>query len=332
MPKVSIITPCYNAEKFVGRTIESVRAQTFEDWEHIVVDDGSTDGSHHVVEASIQVDPRLRIVRQANGGLCSARNAGYKAAARDSEYLYFLDADDCIEPTMLDVMVRHMDEHPGVGIATCNYIYIDEEDRPLATTYLSRYLPTRFGIRELSPEHYHTPFVSLFFGAPIMASLSVLRRSVYEQTPGWDEAFGMHMEDADLFLHFALKSEIHLLPHKLYRYRRHSNQSTADTEKFDRQVNKLYAKWLNMPGLTSEERKLVRTAWRVREGRLIPWMGFQAGNRHLRRGELKAAARFYVGAVKRYTRSFLPLPTRPPRSLPSFSGSQGSAEAPSFRA
>ena len=101
MVKVSIITPCYNAEKFIGKAIESVRAQTFTDWEHIIVDDGSTDNSAEIIASYTEIEPRLKLIRQSNNGMCMTRNNGFKFCSEQSQYLLFFDADDCLEPQML---------------------------------------------------------------------------------------------------------------------------------------------------------------------------------------------------------------------------------------
>jgi GT2 family glycosyltransferase len=161
-------------------------------------------------------------------------------------------------------------------------------------------------VRALPPDWAETPFVSIFALAGIVPSLVVMRRSVYAQTPGWDETFGQHYEDTDLFLHLALRARVRYVPEPLVRHRRHAGQSTADTGKFARQEQKLYAKWRRMEGLTAPQRAVVEAAWRFYEGRLTPYIGLRAGNRHLRRGEAGCAARFYLGALRRYAASFVP--------------------------
>ncbi|MHC5719331.1 MAG: glycosyltransferase family 2 protein, partial [Nostoc sp.] len=103
MPKVSIVTPCYNAEKFIGKAIESLIAQTFTDWEYVVVDDGSTDKSKEIVADYLTIAPRMRLIKQSNSGTCVTRNNGFKACFLESQYLLFFDADDCLEPQMLEV-------------------------------------------------------------------------------------------------------------------------------------------------------------------------------------------------------------------------------------
>ena len=97
--KISVIIPVYNAEAHVRRTLDSVCAQTFRDWECICVDDGSTDGSGAILDEYAAKDPRFRAVHQANGGEGAARNAGMDAAT--GEMIAFLDADDTWHPEAL---------------------------------------------------------------------------------------------------------------------------------------------------------------------------------------------------------------------------------------
>ena len=94
MPKVSVIIPVYNVEKYLGECLDSVLRQTLRDIEIICVNDGSTDGSADILAEYAQKDSRIKIVTQPNGGLSAARNAGMDAAT--SKYIYFLDSDDWI--------------------------------------------------------------------------------------------------------------------------------------------------------------------------------------------------------------------------------------------
>src|SRR4051812_8060223 len=99
-PTVSVIIPAYNAEAFVGRTLASLRAQSFTDFEAIVVDDGSKDATAAVVQAVVEADPRFRLIRQANGGVAVARNRAL--AEVRGRYVANLDADDLWRPQFLE--------------------------------------------------------------------------------------------------------------------------------------------------------------------------------------------------------------------------------------
>src|SRR5271157_4444878 len=96
-PLVSVIMPLYNKRPYVERSIESISSQTYSNWELIIVDDGSTDGSADVVPRD---DRRIKLLRQANSGPGAARNRGTEMASGD--YLAFIDADDCYYPFKLE--------------------------------------------------------------------------------------------------------------------------------------------------------------------------------------------------------------------------------------
>lgn len=109
MPKVSVIIPAYNAEKYIEQCLASVSAQTLEDIEVIAVDDGSTDATRDVISAAAEADSRIILVEQTNQYAGVARNNGMNRAT--GEFLYFLDADDYIEPETLEVMVASAEQY-----------------------------------------------------------------------------------------------------------------------------------------------------------------------------------------------------------------------------
>lgn len=114
MPKVSVISCLYNVESFLkeGR-LKDVYSQTFTDWELILVDDGSTDGTSAFCDNEAARDPRVKVIHKENGGLGSARNAGLETAT--GEYICGFDVDDHLEPNMLEICVREMDSR-GVDV------------------------------------------------------------------------------------------------------------------------------------------------------------------------------------------------------------------------
>ena len=118
MTRLSIIVPVYNAERFLDRAVASVRAQTVSDWELILVDDGSTDGSPALLERYAGEDGRIRAFRQRNAGPSAARNPGM-AEAR-GEYLAFLDADDYLAPECYAAMFAALDMD-NADCACCGY-------------------------------------------------------------------------------------------------------------------------------------------------------------------------------------------------------------------
>ncbi len=118
-PRVSVVMSVYNAAGTVARAVESIRAQTFSDWEFILVDDGSTDGTRAILETLARTEPRLRLLIRAHDGLVPALNAGL-AAAR-GEFIARMDADDVAHPERLAAQIEFLDqpEHRAIGVASC---------------------------------------------------------------------------------------------------------------------------------------------------------------------------------------------------------------------
>jgi teichuronic acid biosynthesis glycosyltransferase TuaG len=127
-PAVSIITPAYNAERFLQATLNSVASQTFSDFEHIIVDDCSSDATARIL-ADTSADPRVRVHRNpTNLGVAAARNAGLDLA--QGSFICFLDADDRWLPTKLEQQVAFMHE-TGVDISYMEYLRTDLNGKPI---------------------------------------------------------------------------------------------------------------------------------------------------------------------------------------------------------
>lgn len=127
--KVSIITPSWNSEKYIEKTIESVRNQTYTNWEMLIVDDCSSDKTVEIVEEISKADPRVKILRQnTNGGAAKARNRSLREAS--GRYIAYLDADDIWKPTKLEKQIKFMQEY-NCGFSCTSYEVIDDEGNAL---------------------------------------------------------------------------------------------------------------------------------------------------------------------------------------------------------
>jgi len=117
--RVSIIMPCYNAAAHLPRSVGSVLAQTYADWELVIVDDGSKDPSWQSLQHLASQDKRIRVFQQANAGAASARNHALRKAR--GAYTAFLDSDDTWHPEFLEAMVGALDAHSAAGIVYCGW-------------------------------------------------------------------------------------------------------------------------------------------------------------------------------------------------------------------
>ena len=181
---VTVMMPAYNAAGFIGEAIDSVLAQSYADWELIVVNDGSTDATAGIVAR--YDDPRIRLITQPNGGESSARNTALDHAR--GEFLAYLDADDAYLPHHLAVTVGFLDANPGCDAVYTDGVHIDEHGRRLTTLQSRRRGPFRGRL------HEELVRASDVFGPPmcvVMRRELVVRHGLRYDTrivigPDWD--------------------------------------------------------------------------------------------------------------------------------------------------
>ncbi|MGW3863094.1 glycosyltransferase family 2 protein, partial [Streptomyces sp. NPDC005047] len=125
-PRLSVIVPIYDVERYLPACLDSLAAQTFRDFEVLMVDDGSPDGSAAIAEEYASRDSRFKLIRKENGGLGAARNTGMAHLAPESEFLTFVDSDDLIPPDAYRLMVGSLDES-GSDFATGNVFHLKGE-------------------------------------------------------------------------------------------------------------------------------------------------------------------------------------------------------------
>lgn len=126
-PLISIVIPCYNAARYIRKTLQSVFSQTYSDFEVLLVDDGSTDGSEELIKTLNH--PALQYLRQTNQGVSSARNKGLALAK--GKYILFLDADDLLEPDFLKSRLNLLESKEEILFSYSDVITVDEEDRKM---------------------------------------------------------------------------------------------------------------------------------------------------------------------------------------------------------
>jgi len=225
-PSVSVVVPVYATERYVKSTIESVLAQTLKDFEIVVVDDGSPDGS---IERCREIDdPRIHYVHQENAGLAAARNAGLRASS--GRYIAFLDSDDLWDPEKLARHVEHLEANRELGMSYSFSALIDGEGAPLGTFQM------------LGRED--TSAVDCFVRNPIgNGSNAVLRAEVLRgeglETPAggpqdclFDEQL-RHAEDYELWVRIAKLTpwRIGCVPWPLTRYRLHASGLSSNVDR-----------------------------------------------------------------------------------------------------
>jgi len=258
MTKISIVVPCYNSAKFLFATIESVLRQEFKGWELILVDDGSKDATWEIVSRYMLMDPRIIGHQKPNGGTSKARNFGFSKTNASSDYLFFLDHDDQLEPNALGVMSDYLDKHPEVGLLACQIQDVSAEGQRVGSNKVNRWAPGFIFPHKLRDDEHLTPFVT-FFCAIGQGPFAMYRRTIYVQTEGWEEIFWPH-EDTDIFCQMALLTQVHFLPDRLYLKRIHPAQGMSDFPRVQRSYNAFRLRWNNWHPKNAREAVLLRNA------------------------------------------------------------------------
>jgi glycosyltransferase involved in cell wall biosynthesis len=197
-PLVSVIVPTYNYGRFIGETLDSLRAQTYGRWECVVVDDGSTDDTEEVVARVSAADPRVRYLRQPNQRQAVAKNTGL-ADAR-GRYVQFLDADDLLEPRKLERQVEFLEATPAADVVYGGTRYFDTE-RPGERLYglhgeTGPWMPELSGAgRELVPALVRMNILAI--------NSALVRREAVDDVGPFDAALPP-VEDWDFWLRCAL--------------------------------------------------------------------------------------------------------------------------------
>jgi hypothetical protein len=207
----SIITPLYNKEQYFSETAGSVFAQTCPDWEWIIVDDGSTDGSMHLASDCAMQDARVSLLSQVNSGPCSARNRAIANA--NGEWLLFLDADDLLEPDALAGWRLAIGHVPSVELHAGGWFEVSPDDSTLVATHY----PSGHGTED--------PFLALLDSAiafaPWHPSAAIVQRSCVTEFCLWPEAMNrMVTEDTVFWWRLIARSRVSTHDHFPVRYRR----------------------------------------------------------------------------------------------------------------
>ena len=207
--RFSVIIPLYNKAPYVAKAIQSVLAQTFTDYEMVIVDDGSKDESAEIAAQIIDGHDNCRLIKQKNAGVSVARNNG--VAVSQGEYLCFLDADDWWEPMFLEEMAKLIVEFSEAGIYGTNYTIVNE------TKHRTRV--AKIGVEEDFEKGYinYCRVYAKTLYMPLWTGAVCISRKVFDEMQGFPQGIKLG-EDFMLWIRIALKYKVALLNKPLAYY------------------------------------------------------------------------------------------------------------------
>lgn len=224
LPRVSVVVPCYNAERFVAATLRAVLAQAGASLEVIVVDDGSTDASVAIVE---QQFPQVRLIRRTNGGVATARNAGIAAATGD--WVAFCDADDIWLPGKLAAQFAAMDGVPGCRMSyTAWHVWVSGEAEP--EPQLLQRLAAEAGDTRRWSGATGWLYPELLLDCVVWTSTVLMQRSLLTEIGDFDPGLRIG-EDYDLWFRASRVTPIERVARPLALYRQHPASITRSAPK-----------------------------------------------------------------------------------------------------
>lgn len=285
MPKVSVIIPVFNGERFICHAIESVLAQTYKDFELIVVDDGSQDQTAQRIK---QYGDQIIYLYQSNSGQAKAKNLG--CAHSQGEYLAFLDSDDRWYSNKLDDQVQVLDNNLQAGLIYSDVDLIDEEGNFLEKGYLTRRSKKNRRLPETAIGKHLFPFPSTV----------LLRRKLFEEAGGFNPSFYQNAEDFPLWARIYKLSDLIQVPHPLTQRRTHRNQASRSRDRTKEVIHMLNDLWNLFADEPDKHASLLRQYGRTwsREGQRM----ISEGNPGLGRKYLKFSFHYYPFYFRNYIR------------------------------
>ncbi len=292
MARVSVVLIFLDAERFIAEAVASVCAQTFEDWELILVDDGSRDASSALAQGYAEADKRIRYFDHeghANQGMSASRNLG--ASQASGEYLAFLDADDVWEKAKLEEQVALLDRDPEVALVCGAFLYWHSW-HPAAEKQDKVVLTAGIADRRLDPPE--AALLPYPLGKEAGAGLDGLaRRTAFEAVGGFEKVFRGLYEDQVFLMKIFLDYPIYISGRAWLRYRQHDASSCALASRSPaeyRQLRSNFLDWLDdylrdRPAVPEVRRALARA-------------------RHeLRVSAFRAGVRSWLGQLRRVSRA-----------------------------
>lgn len=250
-PRFSITTPAYQAEATLQRAIDSVRAQTIGDWEHIIVDDGSTDSTLAIARAAVAIDPRVRSISVAHAGLVPTRRRAIAEAS--GTWIVRLDADDALAPDYLERVSEIIERHPEVDLVSTNgYQIMPNGER------IPYYTAAPFD-RETSLT------LADMLAGDLFGTSAVARKAAIDAVGG--PRIGARSEDVDLWLRMLASGARHVhLPASVFLYHQSPRQMSRDARAVWASHIEVVENLVATHRLSAHERRLARRM--IRKNRL----------------------------------------------------------------
>jgi glycosyltransferase involved in cell wall biosynthesis len=280
-------------------------SQTYTDWQLIVIDDGSHDDSAAIAASTADLDPRIRVLSQPNGGIAAARNRGIAEVGNTCDYIAFLDHDDIWHPEALARLVEAADAAPNMLGAHGRVGYIDADDHDISHMYSEPRHHRRPVLRDrllsyLRDEEPTGLSTLAVFCCITTVGQVLLRREAVERVGAFDPDM-VPSDDYDYWIRLSMIGDIAFVNHEVIKWRRHQGNTSGDDTRMIQALARIRGKWLSRDDLPEATRRLLgdgaiaaeeislslRKQWAVNELRRFNLLGAAQQYRHYIKGRAK---------------------------------------------
>ena len=212
-PLVSVLMSVYNGDRYLNEAVESILSQTYEDFEFIIINDGSTDQTKEILSSFSEIDHRIRVFHQENHGLIFSLNKGLELAR--GKYVARMDADDISLPRRLEEQINYLRANPDVGVLGTQMEIINENGKKIGKYQV--------------PCSHNLIIWQVLFGRPFAHPSVMFKKSIIEQVGGYSKKY-THAEDLELWSRLVGKTQFRNLSESLCKYRALSNSISVKYE------------------------------------------------------------------------------------------------------
>lgn len=224
LEKVSVVVPCYNQAKYLDEALQSIVKQTHENWECIIVNDGSPDNTEQIALRYVEKDNRFKYFYKENGGLSSARNFGIEKS--NSNFILTLDSDDKYDSSFIEKALLIFDQHSEIGVVS---------------SWVLRFMDKK----EIAVIKPNGKVLEDFLYSNAANGTSLFRKKCWEEVGGYDENMKKGYEDWDFYIRVCSNNwQVHIIPESLFFYRQHNSSMRLNAyANHDKEIKKyLYLK------------------------------------------------------------------------------------------
>lgn len=254
---ISIIIPCYNSEEYLSECIQSILNQTFDKWEAICVNDGSTDNTLTILQQFSNKDPRIKVISQQNNGVASARNKALSQCTNN--YICFIDSDDTIEANFLETLFKYIHLDNDIDLSICNFTKNMSSDFSPQKEQIWEFKGHECAAKIVKDKHFHPQIWCMLF------KKQIIEDNQLTFTEGCTRG-----EDIEFIMKYLVHCrKINYSSKILYHYRIHENSAMASFNKksltsleASQRVCAYYDQYQNPAKETIQRYAVSRTLWK----------------------------------------------------------------------